>query len=371
MNKSLTVNISLRTILWTIGLLLALYVASLIPSILVVLLVALILSAAMLPGVNYFHHCLKWPRAVSIVAMFAMIFGTLLLLGLIVVPTAVDQAQTLTKNLPAYTAKVRETYSWVQELDQRFHVLPSLDEVATTISSFAAGWLASTLGWAGKVVGGVANFALVLILTFFLLLDGPELKRGLLSLIPPEHRARWEAQFDPVALKLGSYVQGVLISIGFLTLYLGIALSLAGVPLAVVLALLAGLMEIIPLVGSLLGGIPAVLIALTVSWQLALVVLGIFLLGNFLQGNFVAPFVFSRSVNVSPLMITLALLVGAQLMGIAGALIAVPVMAAIQVLVQNLYVEPMEARRQAELEAERLAAAEAVGPEPPEAPPQP
>ena len=103
-------------------------------------------------------------------------------------------------------------------------------------------------------------------------------------------------------------------------------------------------MEIVPLVGSLIGSIPAILIALTVSWQLALVVVVIFLAGNFMQGNFVAPYVYSRSVNVSPVMITFALLIGGNLMGIAGALIAVPVMAAIQVLVQNLYVEPMERR---------------------------
>jgi predicted PurR-regulated permease PerM len=298
--------------------------------------------------------------------MFGLLFGTLILLGLIVVPTLIDQAQTLVNNLPAYTAKVQQTYSWMRALDQRFHLLPSLDEAATAVSSFAAGWLASTLGWAGKLLGGVFTIFLILIITFFLLLDGPELKRGALSLVPPQHRAVMEAQFEPVALKLGAYVQGVLTSIGFLTMYLGIALSIAGEPLALVLALLAGLMEIIPMVGSLIGAIPAILIALTVSWQLALIVVIIFLVGNFIQGNFVAPYVFSRSVNVSPVMITFALLIGGSLMGITGALIAVPVMAALQVLVQNLYVEPMERRAMIE------SAPEGAGPLGPDAvPPTP
>ena len=108
------------------------------------------------------------------------------------------------------------------------------------------------------------------------------------------------------------------------------------------LALLAGCFELIPLVGSLLGAIPAVLVSLTVSWKLALVVVAIFGIGNVVQGNVVAPYVFAKSVEVSPVMILLALLIGANLFGVAGAIIAVPLMAMLQVLVQNLYVEPME-----------------------------
>ncbi|MFP5504332.1 MAG: AI-2E family transporter, partial [Candidatus Sericytochromatia bacterium] len=289
MNRTLTVHLSLRTVILTLGVLLAVYVASLIPDILVMLLVALIISAAMLPGVDYFQSRLKWPRLPAILAMFGLIFLFLLLIGLIVVPTLIDQVQTLIKNLPEYTAKVRQTYTWVLELEQRFPWLPAPGDVAAQVSAFAAGWLSSSLGWAGRILGGIMTVFVVLITTFFILLDGPDLKRGLLSLIPPDYRPKWEAQIDPVALKLGAYVQGVLVSIGFLTAYLAITLSIAGVPLAVALAILAGFMEIIPLVGSLLGSIPAILIALTVSWQLALITAGIFLLGNFLQGNFVAP----------------------------------------------------------------------------------
>lgn len=342
MNNTITVHISAKSVLVTIAMILGLWACAQMPTILIMIAVSLILSAAMLPGVNYFHHTLKWPRGVAVAALFAIIIGVVILLGLIVVPTLVEQAQELANNIPRYSQQLRETYSWIQQLDARFHVLPDMNEVATAVSSFAAGWLTSTLGWASKIVGGFFTVFVVLILTFFIMIDGPDLKRGFLSLIPPVHRPLWAAQFDPIALKLGAYVQGVGISIGFLTTYLAIALSLAGVPLALALAILAGLMEIIPMVGSLLGSIPAILVALTVSWKLALVVLGIFLAGNFIQGNFVQPFVFSRSIEVSPVMIMLALLIGGQLLGIAGALIAVPVMAAIQVLIQNIYVEQME-----------------------------
>lgn len=342
MHRTITVNISARSVLIAIAMILGLWLATQIPTILIMVVVSLILAAAMLPGVMYFHEKLKWPRTVAVLAVFGSIFAVVTLLGLIVVPTIVEQAQELAKNLPEYTKKVRGTYSWVQQLDSRFHVLPTMDELATAVSSFAAGWLTSTLGWAGKIVGGFLSIFLVLVTTFFIMLDGPDLKRGFLSMIPPVHRPLWAAQFDPIAHKLGAYVNGVGISIGFLTTYLAIALSLAGVPLALALAIIAGCLEIIPMVGSLLGSIPAILIALTVSWKLALIVLAIFLAGNFIQSNFVQPFVFSKSIEVSPLMVLLSLLIGGQLLGIAGALIAVPVMAAIQVLIQNLYIDPLE-----------------------------
>jgi predicted PurR-regulated permease PerM len=342
--RSLTINISARSIVVTLGILALAWAALQIPDVLTMVLVALILASAMYPGARFLMDRYRLPRVAAIAAMFAAVFATLALLAVVVAPSLVQQVDELAKNFPAYVTKVRGSYAWLQGLDARYHVLPDLDDAAKTVSGFAAGWVASTLGWATKLLGGVATLFLTLIITFFVLLDGPDLKKGLLSLAPPEHRPTLDAQFEPVALKLGAYVQGVLMSIGFLTTYLGIALTVAGVPMALALAILAGCFELIPLVGSLLGSIPAILIALTVGWQKALVVVAIFAVGNVIQGNVVAPFVFSKSIEVSPVMILLALLVGANLFGVAGAIIAVPLMAMIQVLIQNLYVEPMEAR---------------------------
>jgi predicted PurR-regulated permease PerM len=340
--RPLTIHISARSVVTTLAIAAVAWAVWQIPDVLTIVLVAAILASAMYPGVAWLVQQKGWPRAAAIAAMFGLVFGVLALMGVVVVPTVIDQAQQLAQNVPAYTAKLKATYAWLVGLDARFHVLPDLDAAAKTVSGFAAGWVTSSLGWATKLLGGVATFILIMIITFFILLDGPELERGVLRLVPPENRQLIAAQVEPVALKLGGYVQGMLISIGFLMTYVGIALSIADVPMALALALMAGLFELIPLVGSLIGAIPAVLVALTVSWKLALVVVAIFGVGNVIQGNVVAPFVFSRSVEVSPVMILLSLLVGGNLFGIAGAIIAVPLMAMCQVLIQNLYVEPME-----------------------------
>lgn len=343
MSKPVTINVSARSVVTALGVIGLAAALMQIPDILVTVLVAAILASGLYPGVRLLHRGWGWPYPLAIAGMFGAVFGSLLLLALAVAPTFIDQAQQLSSQAPAFAAQVKSSYAWIQGLDQRYGMLPTLDEVTRTVSGELGKWLASTLGWATALVGGVATVAMVLVLTYFLLLDAEELKRGILAITPPAHRPLLEAQFEPVALKLGGYVQGVLTSIGFLTAYLAVALTLAGVPFSLALALLAGVCELIPLVGSLLGSIPAIFVALTVGWKTALVVAAIFGVGNAIQGNVVAPLVFSRAVAVSPIGVMLALMVGAGLYGFAGALIAVPMLAMLQVLVQNLYVAPMEA----------------------------
>lgn len=361
--RALTIHISVSTVLTTLAVLGLAAVALQIPDILVMLLVAAILAAGLYPGVSFLQARWNWPLPLAIAGMFGIVLGTILLVMLAVAPTLVEQGQQLAKQMPSYVQQVRASYAWLQGVDARLHILPDLDEAIRVVSQNAGQWLTSTLGWATRLLGGLATLAMVLVLTFFILLDGGSLKRGIVSLVPPEHRAVVEAQFEPVALKLGGYVQGVLISIGFLTAYLAIALTLAKVPFSLALALLAGAFELIPLVGSLLGAVPAVLVALTVGWKTALVVVAIFMVGNAVQGNVVSPWVFSRAVAVTPAMVVMALLLGASLYGFAGALIAVPLLAMVQVLVQNLYIEPMERAWQSEQSlAERVAPVDAQVP---------
>lgn len=344
MPAHVTVRISLRSVVATLAVLLALGAIAQMPTIMTQIVVALILASALRPGVQALMRRARFPRFAAVGVVFLLLFGVLGLLGALIVPTLVEQATLLASNAGHYVTRAQGTYGWLQRLDSRFHVLPELSTAVAQLSAYGAGVLKSSLGWAGQAVGGVFNTVIVFILTFFLLMDGPLIQRGALALVPPAYRGRLEAQIEPVAAKLGGYVQGVLASIGFLTAYLALGLSLLGVPLSLVLALLAGLCEIIPMVGSTLGSLPAILLALSVSWKLALAVVALFLVGNLIQNNVVNPFVFSKSVELPPVIVILALLIGGQLMGFAGALVAVPLAAAAMVLIQNLYVAPMEAR---------------------------
>lgn len=338
------IAIATRTVLLTIGLVVVLSLFEHLRSFCEIAVLSLIVAAAMTPAVNYFTVKRGQSRLLAVSYVFGLTVAAVLLVTLSVAPVLFSQAKALATHLPEYTAKLHSTEDWLQQFLGRFPMLPSLDTLASKASESASAGLKNSLGIAGKLVAAAVELAIVLVVAFFLLLEGPQLKAGALSLMPPENRALWGAQIDPIALKLGGYVQGVLISIVALTVYLGIILAVCQVPLAMVLALVGGLCAVIPLIGGYIGLVPITLVALTVSWKLAAVVLTLAYIGNWVVGHVLMPIVFSKSVHLSPLMVMLALLLGAETMGIFGALTAVPILATIQVLMRNLYVEPMERR---------------------------
>jgi predicted PurR-regulated permease PerM len=342
-DRSITVRISTRS--FVIGLTLVLGAAAVVwlENVVVVMVLAVMLATALSPAVAYFETRLRLSRGPAVAVVFMLLLGVLMLFCMVVIPTLIDQARALSANLPSYGDKLRGTYTWLRIFDARFTWLPDFNIVREGLQMRISGWAESGLGFAGKVFGTLFMVFIVLISAFYALIDAPRLKRGFLRLIPHEQRDLWGAQLDPIGLKIGAYVRGVLTSITVLVVYLAITLSLAGVPLSLVLALMAGCFEIIPTLGPVLGAIPAIVVALTVSPNLAVVVFAIFAFGVFVQSNFVAPMLYSREVELPPLLITVALLIGGELMGVLGAMIAVPVLAVLVVLLENLYLIPREA----------------------------
>ncbi|HEY9765747.1 MAG TPA: AI-2E family transporter [Chroococcales cyanobacterium] len=342
MNQNINVTISPKTILFTLSILLGLLFLSRIPGIIAVLLIASILAAAMAPAVGYFQQRLRLGRTISILLIYLLMLGGFALAGLIIVPVLVDQVVQLIGNLPVYGKLTQEYLLRARSLGIR---IPGLAELAQLASKQASVWLQSTFSYTIKVLSVFLSLFGILVTTFFLLNDGAKLKEGLIRLSPPRYRMRLANLFEPVANQLGAYVRGQLTVISFLVTYLAIALSIARVPFSLVLALIAGLLDIIPMVG-ILGVIPAALVALTVSWKLSLLVVVLFTVGNFLEGNVISPLILSKSVDVPPILIFFSLMIGAQFMGIVGALLAVPVTAAALVIVKNLYLPSIEEERE-------------------------
>lgn len=342
MPKTVTVRFSTRSLVTCLVLVVLTLAVIWLGEVLVVMMMALMLATALGPGVAYFERRLRLPRGPAVVAVFVLLLGSLMLFGMIVVPTLLDQARALATQFPAYLDKLRGEYTWLRVFDHRFMWLPDPSGLAAAMQSRLSGWAESGLGLAGKVFGFLFLVFIVLISAFYILLDTARLREGFIRLLPQAHRGLLAAQLDPIAGKIGAYVRGVMLSISVLVCYLAVALTVAGEPLSLVLALMAGCFEIIPTLGPVLGAMPAIVVALTVSTRLALVVFGIFACGVFIQSNFVAPMLYSREVELPPILITAALLVGGDLMGVPGAMVSVPVLAVALVLVENLYLEPRD-----------------------------
>ena len=190
---------------------------------------------------------------------------------------------------------------------------------------------------AGLTVAEVAvSIATVLAIVYFWLVEHARLQRYLLAFVPLERRAGSRDAWNEIETRLGLWVRGQLILMGTMGAATGIAYTILGVPSALLLALIAALTEAIPIVGPLLGAIPAVLVAATVSPQLALVVAGVYVVLQFIEGNVLVPMVMRNSVGISPLLVLLSLLVGAAVGGFIGAFLAVPVVASIELALARL-----------------------------------
>lgn len=356
MDRIMTIRFSLRSVAAVVALLAVFALALHMPGLLVEAFLALVLASALLPGVQHLERRAHWPRPAAVIALFVAVVGTLALLGSLIVPQVIDQAASIAATLPHLADTWGNWYEWMRHHATLGHALPSRSSLPSRLGAEAGQVLGQSVDWARRTLEAASTLAVILVLAFFFLLDGPRLRRGLLALVPPTYRALVDAQIDPIALKLGSYVKGTLMSMAFFIVFQAIGLSLVGLPLALGVAVLAGVLEVIPLLGTVVGLTLGISLAATVSPHLVVVVLIIFAAGRLIQDNVVNPYVFSQSLELPPTLVIVALLVGAELMGLMGALIAVPLLATLQVLVQNLYITPMEAEKEAQpAEAARAA----------------
>ena len=179
--------------------------------------------------------------------------------------------------------------------------------------------------------------ALLTLLTvvYFWLTEHARLQRYILAFVPRERRTRRHAAWNAAETRLGLWVRGELILMGAIGLGTSVAYTLLGVPAALLLGLFAALAEAIPIVGPLIGAIPAVLVAATVSPQLALVVAGVYLVLQLIEGNVLVPLVMRNTIGISPFLVILSVLIGGAAGGFAGALLAVPIAAVGEILIEG------------------------------------
>lgn len=322
-----------------LGIIFAVFFIWQIPDIIALLLISLILAAALRPGVDYFQGRLHLKRSSSVMAIYGVAIGVLGLLLLIIVPVFISQSVQLAHALPAYGELAQRYFSTVRNLGIP---LPQMGDLASLVARQASGWLQSTLSYTFRAFEVFIRLFGIIITTFFLLTDGERIRNGFLRLIPLAYRERIGGLIQPVSLQLGAYVRGQLTVVAIFATYLAVTLSIARIPFSLVLALVAGLFDIVPMLG-IIGIIPTILIALTLSWKHALAVVVIYAFGNFLEGNILSPMILSKQVDVPPILIFFALLIGAQFMGLVGALLAVPMTAALLVIVKALYLPAVEA----------------------------
>jgi predicted PurR-regulated permease PerM len=245
----------------------------------------------------------------------------------------VIQGEEFWKNLPSYMDQAQQKIaSWGLIAPDT-----SFKELLQRAPASGGNVFAIILATLGGVVGSVFGLVSILLLTFYFLIEAEDILNVFLRLFRREQRQRVGAVISKAATKISAWLGGQLLLGLIIGTMSAIGFALMGVPYFFVLAVIAGIGEMIPMVGPLLSAIPAVLVALTVSPTLALAVAGFCWALQLIENNVLVPKVMGQTVGLSAVTVIVSLAIGSELLGFAGALLAVPTAAILQVLFEELY----------------------------------
>ncbi|AYF76982.1 AI-2E family transporter [Nocardia yunnanensis] len=293
---------------------------------------ALLLAIGMEPAVSWLaRHGVRRGFAVTLVYV-VVLAGLAAFLWAAIVPL-IDQGQALVHHGPDTLRHLEDRYPLIKQAADRFHLEQKLQQA--TGADF--GKLSQGLLGAGKVVfGAVTATVIVGVLTAYFSANFPALRTNLYRLFPHDRRPRAILIGDAIFAKVGGYVLGnLLISVitGVLTF---VWLAAFGVPFPLVLAVLVAVLDLIPLIGSTLAGIAIALVALTVSLPVSLATVVFFVLLRWLEDYLLVPRVMGRTVQVPAVLTVVSVLIGGSILGVLGALLAIPIAAGVLLLIQEL-----------------------------------
>lgn len=304
--------------------------------VLLVVFLSVILAAALEPLVGWLRSRLPVGRTAVILLVYAGFFAAVLGLALVIVPAAFTQATQIAAGLPAFLDGVRDWAADIRPRGLSTSVTALADAVERQFGPPATPPAGAVVRAGLTVAEAAVSVATILTIVFFWLLERARLQRYLLAFLPQHRRPGARETWNAVEDRLGSWARGQIILMGSVGVLTGAAYVLLGVPSALLLGVIAAITEIIPIVGPILGAIPAVLVAATVSPELALIVAAVYVVIQFVEGAVLLPIVMRNSVGLSPFIVLVSLLVGGAAGGLAGALLAVPVAAALEVILSRL-----------------------------------
>ncbi len=327
-----------------VGLTAALVIAGLLVQQLVTLLLALALTliiAMPLAAAADMAERRHLPRTVGALAALVGVLGVITLLAYFIVPAFADQAKRFADQLPHTIAQAERYIHGATGVTKR--------ALSTEVGSFVQGYtqhpqrLIAPIEAVGLGVAGIlAALVVVLITALFIAINPRPLVAGALSLLPLPHRDRARQ----VMTRIRTAWLGWLLAMGIDMLVLGgllyLGMLLIGLPFAVGFAVFSALLTVIPNYGSIISAIPPVLFGLAQSPEKGLLVLAVYVIVNQIEGNLILPLVMARTVDLHPAIVTIGVLVMAQLFGVVGVIISIPLLSLTIILVQELWVAPIE-----------------------------
>lgn len=328
-----TLDISFMSVLRVLLVLLLLWFLFLVRDIIAIVFVSIILASTMNPMVDWLA-AKKVPRGLTIGITYILVIGMLGAVIYFIIPPMVGQLKQLADQLPSYFKYFSEITNNLANISAG-SVADGSQQSVNAISNFLNNLSSNIFDTTKGFIGGFTSLITVFILTLYLLLDDDGIKKFFTALIPVKQKTQVLAIAHKVGAGLGAWFRGQL----FLGLIIGllayIGLLIMKVPYALTLGILAGILELIPVIGPIVSAIPAILIALSISPSAALMVGVFYIIIQELENKLLVPKVMQRTVGLHPVTIIIVLLIGAKLMGLMGILLAVPVTTLVYIILRE------------------------------------
>lgn len=343
-HRDLLINLNLLFIAIIAGavvLIIAWRVLEVVFPVLILLLAAMLLAFLLGPLVARLEN-LGITRVLAVISVYILLLAVIFGLGSLLVTPLVQQIVALTTNLPGDVNQLRHVVKSADQMLAARHIPIHLEDLQHQGLTYAQQTgkqvLGNTLTIVQTVAQGVIDIIAILVISLYLLIDGPRIRHNILRIIPDSQRNRVLFADAAVRTVAGGYVRGQLLLALTIGLMAAAGCFLLGVPYPLVIGLVAGFFELVPMLGPILGAVPAIALAsFQGGWQLAAATIVLFIVIQQLEAHVIAPRIMGHAVGVHPIIAILAVLLGASLDGIFGALVAVPIAGIGYVVAQAVY----------------------------------
>lgn len=336
-NQKQIISISTGTIVKAVAILLLLAFLWVIRDIVVIVLFALIIAAAVDPLIDWMHKH-KIPRIAGVMFMFLLIVGIILGIVTILIPPISEQISDMARQFSSYFVTERvDLLQQLQDAAQNLQIKESIRNFFSSIGDTLSTTTGGIFSTVSSFFGGLFSVISVTVLTFYLTVDEHGIKKFFSFLVPSNQQGYVNDVIGRIQKKLGAWLRTYLLMGLLVGIFVYLGLTIMGVDYALVLALLAGMLEFVPYVGPTVATVPALFLAYSISPLHTLLVLVLYIVVNQIESNFIAPRLLGKSVGLNPVIIIIVILIGAKLAGIVGLLLAVPVTIALQEIAKDIF----------------------------------
>jgi predicted PurR-regulated permease PerM len=298
--------------------------------------VSLFLALALDPLVGLIQRRLHLNRGLAIGAAYVLVLIAIVGIGWSFIPKLVDEVNGLVQATPGYVHDLTHGRGRLGFLERKYHVVEKVrEQVDKGGAARVFGLSGAAISVTKSVISLIAAVVTIVFLTFFMLLEGSAWMERIYSLLPEHSQPRWRAVAHDIYRTVGGYVTGNIVISLIAGASITVVLLVVGVPYAVALGLLVALLDLIPLAGATIAGIVVTIVAFLHSVPAGIIAVTFVVIYQQVENHVLQPVIYGRTVQLSPLAVLVAVLDGAELAGILGALAAIPVAGAIQVILRD------------------------------------